>query len=88
MHVFENRFLRQLAERIDKAISSRLEQLADPKSKAKDHAEYLGRVEGIAALRLVAEWMTDIEKQLSAPDEEQDSPNRARRVPRQAPYGA
>ena len=88
MHAFENRFLRLLAERIDDSISERLKHLADPKSKAKDYAEYLGRVEGVAALRLVAEWMTDIEKQLSAPDEEQDSPNRARRVPRQAPYGA
>lgn len=53
MDAFGNLFLRKLRERINTEISELSGHLID--GKAKDHADYRGKVEFIRALRLVGD---------------------------------
>lgn len=94
MQAFENRFMRLLAERINASIEARLQQLADPKSKAKDFAEYLGRVEGMQVLRNVIAMMEDINRELGGPESDvfpnravRQSPDERTRPSTRPPYG-
>ena len=68
MDPFQNLFLRKLAERINSVISTKTGQLIDPKSRAKDHADYVGRAEYIQALNDVTQWMEEIQRDLNRPD--------------------
>jgi hypothetical protein len=67
MDAFQNLFLRKLRERIDLEISELSRHLID--GKAKDHADYRGKVEFIRALRLVGnEYCEQVRAEIEGED--------------------